>query len=79
MAAYLAAVPNPEATIEKPFLLSDGKVMLSASLDKGIYSHGEEVRVTVNIRNNSSKTIRRIKVRFFPVLTYKMKLSSYFS
>ncbi|KAL1490953.1 hypothetical protein ABEB36_011621 [Hypothenemus hampei] len=62
MAAYMAAVPNPTASIEKPFLLSDGKVLLTASLDKGIYSHGEDVRVTVFIRNNSSKTIRRIKV-----------------
>ncbi|KAH1005435.1 hypothetical protein HUJ04_006425, partial [Dendroctonus ponderosae] len=62
MAAYLAAVPNPEATVEKQFLLSDGKVILSATLDKGIYSHGEEIRVSVQIRNNSSKTVRRIKV-----------------
>ncbi|XP_066246741.1 arrestin homolog [Euwallacea similis] len=62
MAAYLAEVPNPEATIEKPFLLSDGKVMLSATLDKGIYSHGEEIKVSVQVKNSSNKTIRRIKV-----------------
>lgn len=62
MAAYLAGVPNPKAVVEKPFLLSDGKVLLTAALDKGIYSHGEEVRVTVQIKNNSNKTIRRIKV-----------------
>ncbi|XP_050293453.1 arrestin homolog [Anthonomus grandis grandis] len=61
MAAYLAEVPNPKAVVEKQFLLSDGKIFLSASLDKGIYSHGEEIRVSVQIRNNSSKTIRRIK------------------
>ncbi|CAG9766760.1 unnamed protein product [Ceutorhynchus assimilis] len=62
MAAYVAGVPNPHANVEKPFLLSDGKVCLSASLDKGIYSHGEDIRVSVQIKNNSSKTIKRIKV-----------------
>ncbi|XP_076259254.1 phosrestin-2 isoform X2 [Rhynchophorus ferrugineus] len=62
MAAYLAGVPNPKAAVEKPFHLSDGKVFLSASLDKAIYSHGEDIRVNVNIKNNSTKTIRRIKV-----------------
>ncbi|XP_030764416.1 arrestin homolog [Sitophilus oryzae] len=62
LAAYMAGVPNPKAAVEKPFMLSDGKVFLSASLDKAIYSHGEEVRVSVHIRNNSTKTIRRIKV-----------------
>ncbi|KAF7266250.1 hypothetical protein GWI33_020404 [Rhynchophorus ferrugineus] len=61
MAAYLAGVPNPKAAVEKPFHLSDGKVFLSASLDKAIYSHGEDIRVNVNIKNNSTKTIRRIK------------------
>jgi hypothetical protein len=35
---------------------------LLASLDKAIYSHGEEIHVFVQIKNNSNKTIRRIKV-----------------
>lgn len=63
LAAYLAGVPAPKATVEKPFLLSDGRVVLSASLDKAIYSHGEEIHVNVKIRNNSTKTVKRIKVK----------------
>lgn len=72
LAAYLAGVPPPRATIEKPFLLSDGKVTLSASLDKAIYSHGEHIQVNVQIFNNSNKTVRRIKVsgKFFFSLSF---------
>ncbi|XP_060526182.1 phosrestin-2-like isoform X2 [Cylas formicarius] len=62
LAAYLAGVPSPRAVVEKPFLLSDGKVFLTASLNKAIYSHGEDIRIKVQVRNNSSKTIKRIKV-----------------
>ncbi|XP_045469332.1 beta-arrestin-2-like isoform X2 [Harmonia axyridis] len=62
LAAYLAGVPAPRAAVEKPFLLSEGRVHLTASLNKGIYSHGEEICVNVHVRNGSSKTVRRIKV-----------------
>lgn len=53
----------PHAAVDKPFLLSEGRVELEASLDKATYHHGEPVTVTVTIRNNSGKTVRRIKVR----------------
>ncbi|CAK1548135.1 unnamed protein product [Leptosia nina] len=52
----------PRVAVEKPFLLSDGRVELEAWLDKATYAHGESVNVSVNIINHSSKTIRRIKV-----------------
>ncbi|XP_012548031.1 phosrestin-2-like isoform X1 [Bombyx mandarina] len=51
----------PRATVEKPFLLSDGRVELEAWLDKAMYSHGEPVKVSVAVANHSSKTVRRIK------------------
>ncbi|XP_077296145.1 phosrestin-2-like [Arctopsyche grandis] len=54
--------PVPHAIVNKPFLLSDGKVALEASLDKASYSHGEPVKVTVAVNNSSHKTVRRIKV-----------------
>lgn len=57
-----AEIQPPHATVEKPFLLSDGKVELEASLNKAVYHHGEPVLVTVTVRNNSGKTVRRIKV-----------------
>ncbi|KAK4883485.1 hypothetical protein RN001_006804 [Aquatica leii] len=62
LAAFLAQVPPPHASVEKPFLLSDGRVELEACLDKGIYSHGEGIEITVQVRNFSSKTVKRIKV-----------------
>ncbi|XP_049885705.1 arrestin homolog [Pectinophora gossypiella] len=54
-------LPPPRAAVEKPFLLSDGRVELEAWLDKATYSHGESISVSVMIANHSSKTVRRIK------------------
>ncbi|CAG9856235.1 unnamed protein product [Phyllotreta striolata] len=62
LAAYLAGVPAPKACTEKLYLLSEGKICLTASLNKAIYSHGENVNVTINIQNNSNKTVKRLKV-----------------
>ncbi|KRT78471.1 hypothetical protein AMK59_7670, partial [Oryctes borbonicus] len=59
LAAFLAGVPPPHAMVEKPFLLSDGRIELEAQLNKGIYYHGEEILVSINVRNNSNKSIRR--------------------
>ncbi|KAI5632033.1 phosrestin-2 isoform X1 [Phthorimaea operculella] len=56
-----AELPPPRAAVEKPFLLSDGRVELEAWLDKATYSHGESISVSVIISNQSSKTVRRIK------------------
>lgn len=53
---------GPQATSEKPFLLSDGKVTLEANLDKAIYTHGDPVHVNISVRNTSKKVVRRIKV-----------------
>ena len=53
---------GPQAAVEKPFLLSDGRVGLEARLDRAIYAHGDSITVHVNVNNNSSKSVRRIKV-----------------
>ncbi|XP_030381808.1 uncharacterized protein LOC115629478 [Scaptodrosophila lebanonensis] len=53
---------GPQGAVDKPFLLQDGRVGLRASLDKAWYTHGEEVNVTVNIRNDSRKTVRKVRV-----------------
>lgn len=53
---------GPQATSEKPFLLSDGKVILEANLDKSIYTHGDPIHVNISVRNTSKKVVRRIKV-----------------
>lgn len=54
---------GPQATSEKPFLLSDGKVILEANLDKAIYTHGDPIHVNISVKNTSKKAVRRIKVK----------------
>jgi hypothetical protein len=56
------AGPPPHAAVNKPFLLSDGRVELEASLDKAVYGHGEPILVNTAVHNNSGKTVRKIKV-----------------
>ncbi|XP_070154992.1 phosrestin-2 [Polyergus mexicanus] len=53
---------GPRAAVEKPFLLSDGRIGLEARLDRAIYAHGDSITVHINVSNNSSKSVRRIKV-----------------
>ncbi|KAH8265160.1 hypothetical protein KR044_010611, partial [Drosophila immigrans] len=53
---------GPQGSVDKPFLLHDGRVGLKASLDKGWYTHGEDVNVTINIRNDSRKTVRKVRI-----------------
>ncbi|KAL1131410.1 hypothetical protein AAG570_011027 [Ranatra chinensis] len=57
-----STVQPPRATATKPFILSDGKITLEASLDKADYQHGDSIHVTLAINNTTNKTIRRIKV-----------------
>ncbi|XP_061391900.1 uncharacterized protein LOC133327356, partial [Musca vetustissima] len=52
---------GPQGAVDKPFLLQDGRVGLRASLDKAWYTHGEDVCVTINIRNDSRKTVRKVR------------------
>ncbi|XP_041447845.1 uncharacterized protein LOC111066363 isoform X3 [Drosophila obscura] len=52
---------GPQGSVDKPFLLHDGRVGLKASLDKGWYTHGEDVNVTIEIRNDSRKTVRKVR------------------
>ncbi|XP_059482863.1 arrestin homolog [Neocloeon triangulifer] len=52
----------PRAAIEKPFMLSDGRVRLEAVLDRAHYRQGEPVHVKLSIFNQSRKTVRRIKI-----------------
>ncbi|XP_068128248.1 beta-arrestin-2 [Hyperolius riggenbachi] len=42
--------------------MSDRSLHLEASLDKELYYHGEPISVNVHVTNNSSKTVKRVKV-----------------
>ncbi|KAM4747702.1 beta-arrestin-2 [Rhinophrynus dorsalis] len=56
------AGPQPVAETTRHFLMSDRSLHLEASLDKELYYHGEAINVNVHVTNNSSKTVKRIKV-----------------
>lgn len=62
VAPIFAGNVGPHAAVEKPFLLSDGRVGLEAKLDRAIYAHGDSITVHVYVSNNSNKSVRRIKV-----------------
>uniref|UniRef100_F6TQF2 Beta-arrestin-2 n=1 Tax=Monodelphis domestica TaxID=13616 RepID=F6TQF2_MONDO len=54
--------PQPSAETARHFLMSDQSLHLEASLDKELYYHGEPLNVNVHVTNNSTKTIKKIKV-----------------
>lgn len=53
---------QPRAETDQAFMLSVHKLHIEASLDKGMYYHGEEIGVNVHIANSSSKTCKKIKI-----------------
>nr|ABD62062.1 beta-arrestin 2 [Xenopus laevis] len=54
--------PQPVAETTRHFLMSNRSLHLEASLDKELYYHGEAINVNVHVTNNSSKTVKRVKV-----------------
>lgn len=55
---------GPQGSVDKPFLWTEGRVNLKASLNKSAYTHGENVNVTIDVRNDSRKVVRKIRVSF---------------
>ncbi|XP_061756284.1 arrestin 3b, retinal (X-arrestin) [Nerophis ophidion] len=53
---------GPKAEITKQFMMSDKPVHMEASLDKEIYYHGDPITVNVNINNETTKVVKKIKV-----------------
>lgn len=45
---------------------------LKASLNKSAYSHGENVNVTIDVKNDSRKVVRKIRVSFYDYAVHKM-------
>lgn len=54
---------GPEGFVDKPFLWTEGRVCLRAALDKSAYIHGEHISVSIDVKNDSRKIIRKIRVR----------------
>ncbi|CAO1397796.1 unnamed protein product [Diamesa hyperborea] len=53
---------GPQGSVDKPFLWAEGRVSLKASLNKSAYSHGENVNVTIDVKNESRKVVRKIRI-----------------
>ncbi|KAM9820295.1 beta-arrestin-1 [Neosynchiropus ocellatus] len=56
------AGPQPTAETTRQFLMSDKPLHLEASLDKEVYYHGEPISVNVHVTNNTSKTVKKMKI-----------------
>jgi len=56
------AAPQPMIETQKEFMMSPHPLFSEASLDKGMYYHGESIAVNVHISNRSTKTVKRIKI-----------------
>uniref|UniRef100_A0A8C9VHM7 Arrestin beta 2 n=1 Tax=Scleropages formosus TaxID=113540 RepID=A0A8C9VHM7_SCLFO len=61
---YAPETPGPQPMVEttRSFLMSDRSLHLEASLDRELYYHGEPISVNVHITNNSTKTVKKIKI-----------------
>jgi hypothetical protein len=55
---------GPFGSVDKPFLWTEGRVCLKASLNKSAYTHGENVNITIDVKNDSRKIVRKIRVSF---------------
>ncbi|XP_038145534.1 arrestin 3b, retinal (X-arrestin) isoform X1 [Cyprinodon tularosa] len=53
---------GPKADISKQFMMSDKPIHLEASLEKEIHYHGDPISVLVKVNNETTKTIKKIKV-----------------
>ncbi|XP_002158192.2 beta-arrestin-1 isoform X1 [Hydra vulgaris] len=61
---YAPPVIAAQPTVEqhKEFMMCPHPLILEASLDKGMYYHGESIAVNVHISNRSNKTVKKIKI-----------------
>lgn len=53
---------GPKAEICKSFMMSDKPVHLEASMAKDLYFHGEAIPINIKIKNESNKTVKKIKI-----------------
>ncbi|XP_068164735.1 arrestin red cell-like [Antennarius striatus] len=84
---YAPEKPGPQPMVEtsRCFLLSDRSLHLEGSLDKELYYHGEPIGVNVRVTNNSTKTVKRLKISvrqyadicLFSVAQYKCPVAQF--
>lgn len=54
--------PQPSGEAVKEFMMSSGNLRLEATLDKEKYYHGESITVNVLVDNNTSKTVKKVRI-----------------
>lgn len=52
---------QPCTVVRKDFLMSPGELELEVTLDKQLYHHGEPITISICVRNNSNKVVKKIK------------------
>jgi arrestin-1 len=52
---------QPCTVVRKDFLLSPGELELEVTLNKQLYHHNERIAVSICVRNNSNKIVKKIK------------------
>ncbi|XP_022093729.1 beta-arrestin-1-like isoform X2 [Acanthaster planci] len=56
-------IAQPSEEVTKTFIMSTNSPLhLEASLDKGMYFHGEKIAVNIQITNNSKREVKKIKI-----------------
>lgn len=63
----LAPSTRPATLVSRQFLLSPGKMQIEMCLDRAVVYYGEKLSMHVQITNNSSRTIRKIKCKLYQV------------
>ncbi|KAK4027074.1 hypothetical protein OUZ56_016093 [Daphnia magna] len=63
----LAPSTRPATLVSRQFLLSPGKMQIEMCLDRAVVYYGEKLPMHVQITNNSSRTIRKIKCKLYQV------------
>ncbi|KAL6445712.1 hypothetical protein ACFW04_000882 [Cataglyphis niger] len=52
---------QPCTVVRKDFMMSPGELELEVTLDKQLYHHGEPITISICVRNNSNKVVKKIK------------------
>ena len=68
--------PSPNVVVVKNYVLSDKPLTISAKLDKGNYTQGEEIQLTLKFHRKDKQPhgIRKVKVTLFQQVSF---LSNY--
>ena len=66
--------PCPNMIVQKNFVFSDKPLTISAKLDKGIYTQGEEIRLVLYIERKDKQAhgVRKVKATAFQQVNFSL-------